>query len=84
MTSKRVLLVLMLLWGFVFVFQGSKLAFGSEGSVPPSETGKYDNLLALDKNTYKELVKLEAQLNSQNNNLEGLKKKIKAQSKSKS
>ena len=83
MTLKRVLPVLMLLWGFVFVFQGSKLAFGSKDSVQPTEASKYDNLLALDKKAYKELVKLEAQLNKQNKSLEELKNKIKFQRRSK-
>lgn len=75
MSPVRILLVLMVLLGTVFIFQMPEPAFGS-GNSYLKLTRNDDNLLALNKAEYNTLSRLERKLKSEEKRLERLEKKI--------
>jgi hypothetical protein len=83
MPPKRVFLVLTIYLGIMFSFAIPRFALGSDESFPDQGTGKYDNLLALDKSSLNELMRLEGKLNSQKRKLKSFQDKIARQRKSK-
>jgi hypothetical protein len=67
----------------MFSFAIPKFASGFDESFQGKEGNKYDNLLALDKGSYKELTKLERKLDGQKKKLEKLEFMMSLQRKSK-